>query len=172
MKRRQAMALLALAPLGGCGFELRRWDLGSAFDTVAIRRARGVDLHRDLAAALRTAGLEVLGGAAGADVAVELSRQRQQRRSTAVVAGRATEAELTLEVAFAIHAADGRTLFAEQVLRSARRANLDADNILGASAEQALLRSEMRADLVARMLRALGAVAKGHADARTHADQR
>ena len=173
MKRRQAMALLALAPLGGCGFELRRWDLGSAFDTVAIRRARGVDLHRDLAAALRTAGIEVLaGGAAGADVAVELSRQRQQRRSTAVVAGRATEAELILEVAFAIHAADGRALFAEQVLRSARRANLDADNILGASAEQALLRSEMRADLVARMLRALGAVAKGHADARTHADQR
>ena len=160
--------MLALAPFGGCGFELRRWDLGSAFGTVAIHRARGVDLHRDLAAALRTAGLAVQdGGRSGsADVALKLSRQRQERRSTAIVAGRATEAELTLEVAFAIDAADGRTLLAEQVLRSERRANLDADNILGASAEQALLRSEMRADLVARMLRALGTVAKAHADQR------
>ena len=167
MKRREALALLALAPLGGCGFELRRWDLGTAFDTVAIHRARGVDLHRELAAALRTAGLQVLGGRSGAaDVALRLSRQRQDRRSTAIVAGRATEAELILEVAFAIEAADGRALLAEQVLRSERRANLDADNILGASAEQALLRSEMRADLVARMLRALGTVAKAHADQR------
>ena len=168
MRRREALALLALAPLGGCGFELRRWDLGSAFDAVAIERARGVDLHRELAAALRAAGLQVVDGrrTGAADVTLKLARQRQERRSTAIVGGRATEAELVLEVAFAIEAADGRALFAEQMLRSERRANLDADNILGASSEQALLRSEMRADLVARMLRALGTVAKAHADQR------
>lgn len=166
MRRRETVALLAPALLPGCGFQLRRWELGTAFDTVAIERARGVDLHRDLAAALRTAGVEVLGSATGADVALKLSRQRQTRRSAAIVAGRATEAELALEVAFAIRGADGGTLFAEQLLRSERRANLDADNILGASAEQALLRSEMRADLVARMLRVLGAVARTHAGRR------
>ena len=166
---RQAMALLPLAALaivGGCGFELRRWDLKTAFATVAIDRASGVDLHRDLAAALRTAGLQVLQGNAAAEVVLKLSHQRQEQRSTGIVAGRATEAELSLEVGFAIHAADGRTLFPEQMLRSERRASLDADGLLGASAEQALLRDEMRTDLVARMLRTFGVVAKAHADRR------
>ena len=166
MTRREAAGLLALAALPGCGFQLRRWELGAAFDTAYIDRARGVDLDRDLAQALTAAGLVMAESDATADVVLKLSRQRQEQRSVGIVRGRAAEAELSLEVAFAIASGDGRQLLPERVLRAERRASVDGDNILGSSAEQALLRQEMRADLIARMLRALGALAKADADQR------
>ena len=163
--RRRAALLLALAPLAGCGFQLRRWELGAAFKTVHVASGRGVDLHRELAPALAQAGLRALPSAAGADLVIKLSRQRQDRRSGAIVGGRAAEAELGLEIAFAVSNADGKVLVPERVLNAERRASVDRDNLVGSSAEQALLRQEMRDDLVAQMLRALGVLAEAKADA-------
>lgn len=163
--RRRAALLLAFAPLAGCGFQLRRWELGAAFKTVHVASARGVDLHRELAPALGQAGLRALPSAAGADLVIKLSRQRQDRRSGAIVGGRAAEAELGLEIAFAVSNADGKLLVAERLLSAERWASVDRDNLVGSSAEQALLRQEMRDDLVAQMLRALGVLAEAKADA-------
>lgn len=159
------MLALALAPLAGCGFQLRRWDLGTAFETVRVASGRGVDLHRELGPALAQAGLRALPSAAGADLVIKLSRQRQNQRSGAIVGGRAAEVELRMEIAFSVAGADGKVLVPERVLSAERLASLDRDNLVGSSAEQELLRREMRDDLVARMLRALGSLAEAEADA-------
>ena len=157
MIARAAALCLVAALAAGCGFQLRTWDLATSFETAAIDADRDTDLDRDLAEALRSAGVRVV--AADADVVLQLADQRNERRSGAVTsAGRAAEYELTLQVAFGIARSDGEELVATRLLRSERIARLDRDNIVGSSEEQALLAAEMRNDLVGQMLRTLGAV--------------
>ena len=157
MTRRGALALpLAVA---GCGFRLRTWDLATAFASARIIADASVDLDRDLGLALAEAGVSLVESAA--DVVVTLSAQRSDRRHVSVTAtGRAAEVELTLEVAFVAHGGDGRALAAQRVLRSERLARVDADNLLGSSAEQDMLMGEMRADLVGRLMRALDVLSR------------
>ncbi len=156
-RRSLCLSLAVLA--AGCGFRLRTWELAAAFDTVRIEADSSVDLHRDLARALRSAGVRVV--EADGEVVVDLSGQRDQRRSAAVTgSARAAEIELALDVAFAVAASDGRELIPSRVLRSERVVRLDRDNIVGSSEEQALLAAEMRDDLVGRMVRTLGALAQ------------
>ena len=54
---------------------------------------------------------------------------------------------------------DGRELAAAEVLRSERSVRLQ-DNLLGGSAEQALVLDELRSDIVGRMLRIVAALAQ------------
>ena len=162
MTRRAAAALLALLA-GGCGFQLRRWDVGSAFQSVRINVARGVDLDRDLNQALESAGVVI---SEDADVTVSLASQQAERRSAATTrTGRTAEYELSLQVQFAVAGADGEEIAAARVLRSERVVRLDQDHIVGSSEEQALVEREMRADLVQRMMRALGTLSRARSAA-------
>ena len=142
--------------IAGCGFHLRTWDLGTALQAVHIDADATVDLDRELAQAIRSANVR-LTDAADADVVVKLTQQRQNRRSAAVTAGRAAEYEMSLSIRFALESASGEVLTAASELTSERVARLDRDNIVGSSEEQALLVREMRADLVDRIVRVLGA---------------
>ena len=157
MTRRGAISLLALAA-AGCGFRLRRWDIAGTLGTVRIDADRSVDLDRDLRQALTAAGVRVVEGAA--DIVVALDRQRASQRSVAVTgAARTSEYELALQVDFALADGEGEELAPARLLQSERVVRLDRDNIVGSSEEQALLRAEMRQDLIGRMLRALSALA-------------
>ena len=142
--------------IAGCGFHLRTWDLGTALKAVHIDADATVDLDRELAQAIRSANVR-LTDAADADVVVKLTRQRQTRRSASVTAGRAAEYEMSLSIRFALESPSGEVLTAASELTSERVARLDRDNIVGSSEEQALLVREMRADLVDRIVRVLGA---------------
>lgn len=148
-----AVALLVV----GCGFHLRTWDLGTAVQAIHIDADPTVDLDRELAQAIRSANVRLTADAADADVVVKLTRQRQNRRSATVTAGRAAEYEMSLSIWFALESAGGEVLTAASELTSERVARLDRDNIVGSSEEQALLVREMRADLVDRIVRVLGA---------------
>lgn len=154
---RVGLPCIVVLLVGGCGFHLRTWDLGTALQAVHIDADASVDLDRELAQAIRSANVRLAADAADADVVVKLTRQRQNRRSAAVTAGRAAEYEMSLSVRFAIESASGEMLTTESELTSERVARLDRDNIVGSSEEQALLVREMRADLVDRMVRVLGA---------------
>jgi len=145
--------------LAGCGFQLRTWDLSVAFETARIDAERGVDLDRDLAQALTSAGVRLVDR--DADVVVGLSGQRDEWRSISVTSGaRTAEYELALEIAFTITGPDGEVLAEQRVLRSERVARLDRDNLVGSSEERALLAAEVRGDLVGRMVRTLEALSK------------
>ena len=144
---------LGILATAGCGFQLRTWELSTTFETVRLEAARGVDLHRDLGQALRSAGLRVVSG--DADVVVELSDQRNDRRSASVTSdARTAEYELSLQVTIAVQDNEGNVL-TESVLRSERVARLDRNSLVGSSEERTLLAEEMRSDLVGRMLRTL-----------------
>ena len=147
------VALLVTA----CGFHLRTWDLGTALEAVHIDTDASVDLDRELAQAIRSANVRLTAETEDADVVVKLSEQRQNRRSAAVTAGRAAEYEMSLSIRFTLESASGEVLTAPSELTSERVARLDRDNIVGSSEEQALLVREMRADLVERIVRVLGA---------------
>lgn len=157
MSTRAALSVVA-ALAAGCGFALRTWDVAVAFETVAIQADRSADLDRELAQALRSAGVRVVD--TDADAVLVLADQRSDRRSAAVTStGRAAEYELAIEVTFSVVGRDEELAAARQ-LRSERVARLDRDNIVGSSEEQALLATEMRNDLVGQMLRTLAAVGK------------
>ena len=155
-------AFLGILATAACGFQLRTWDLATAFETARIDAARGVDLHGDLGHALRSAGVRVVDG--DADVVVVLSEQRNDRRSASVTSdARTAEYELSLQVRFAVKDADG-TVLTEGVLHSERVARLERNRLVGSSEERALLSEEIRSDLVGRMLRTLAVLSKQAAD--------
>lgn len=155
---------LSLLAIAGCGFQLRTWELASAFGTARIEAETGVDLDVDLARALQTAGVRLVD--ADADLVVRLSEQRDDWRSVSVTRGaRTAEYELALQVRFEVADGEGDELAPAQVLRTERVARLDRDNLVGSSAERRLLAAEARDDLVGRMVRALGALSKRSEDA-------
>ena len=159
MTRRGAVALLAFVA-AGCGFRLRRWNIGAAFQSARIDADRSVDLDGDLAQALESVGVPVASGEA--EVVLTLTQQRDERRR--VVAnrvGRAAEYELALQVEFAVSGSNGEQLAPARLLRSERVVLLDRDNIVGSSEEQALVQREIRNDLVDRMMRTLGTLSRG-----------
>lgn len=161
---RVAVVSALLATLLGCGFQLRNWDLSSAFGSASVVAGDGVTLDDALVRALAYSGLEVV--PEGSDVVLRLSQEREERRSAAVTAaGRAAEVELALEVTFSVQDAAGKELAPERSVRVARVQRIDVDNIVGSSEEEALLREEMRQELASRIVRSLALVAKAPLEA-------
>lgn len=154
-----AATWLAMLVSAGCGFQLRTWELASAFETVRIEADRGVDLDLDLGRALESAGVRLVDSEA--DVVVRLSDQRDDWRSVSVTQGaRTAEYELALQVGFRVMDQDGNELAPRRVLRSERVARLDRDNLVGSSDERRLLAAEARTDLVGRMVRILDTLSR------------
>ena len=160
---RAALGVLALLLwsvwLGGCGFQLRAWGIADAFQTARLQSDASVDLDRELRRALRAAGVNVVDG--DADVVLEISEQRAERHVVAVSQDtRAAEYALGLEVRVACKSGDGTPLWPVRPFRMERVVALQRDNLLASESEQALVEIEMRADLIAAILRALGAAAR------------
>ena len=149
--------VLAAALAAGCGFQLRTWELADTLERVRIEADESVDLRRELAQALRSAGVQVVAGEA--DLVLRLAEQERERRRVATSGtALASEFELSLQVEFSVTTGDGRELAPPRVLRGERSVRLQ-DNLLGGSAEQDLVIDELRSDIVGRMLRAVAASA-------------
>lgn len=113
-------------------------------------------MGRDLERSLEIAGVRVV-DAGQADIIVELSRQTESRRSVSVAGdARAAEYEMELRVIVAVADGDGNELVAQRTLTTERVFQLDRDNVVGSSDEQALLVREMRDDVVQRIMQTLG----------------
>lgn len=158
---RSLAGALAFGLLIGCGFHLRTWNLADAFERVRIEADDSVDFQRELVEALESTGVQVVD--AHADLVLQLARQQRERRNVAATrTARASEFELSLQVQFTVMASDGDELAATQVLRSERSVPLQS-NLLGSSAEQALVVEELRSDIVGQMLRTIAALARATA---------
>lgn len=152
--------------LGACGFHLRSWELGNAYESVGLvtqggfRAARGgQEMESQLRAALVQTGVPVL--ASGAELVLDLIASDEELR-TASVSGsaRTAEYELIQRVRFAVRTADGNYLAQPATARATRRYFLDRGNLVGSNEEQALLRRELRAELVQRIMRVLNTVSR------------
>lgn len=152
---------LAVGLLIGCGFHLRTWNLADTFERVRIEADDSVDFRGELAEALESTGVQVVD--AHADLVLQLAQQRRERRNVAATrTARASEFELSLQVQFTVVASDGGELASTRLLRSERSVPLQS-NLLGSSAEQALVVEELRGDIVGQVLRTIAALARANA---------
>lgn len=145
--------------LGGCGFHLRSYDVGTDLSSAYVVANARNPLEQPLRDALRQAGVTEADSAGDAEVVLELLDARRQRRNVSF-SGQAevAEYELDLGVRYRITDAEGTELVPEQWLERQRVYRVDADNIVGTSEEQALIEREMERDLVQSILRTLNTV--------------
>ncbi len=159
------VSLVMVVVLAGCGFHLRGNELSANFDRVHVSAVSAVTIERQLARSLGFAGVEVVGDRTAADVVIDLTAQRENRRSISVTErARTAEYELSLEIRYRIVAqepadADAKpvqtVLVEDRSIRVARTYRLDRNNLVAGSEEQSLLRGEMEQDLVQQILRSL-----------------
>lgn len=157
-----AAACLAMAVLvAGCGFQLRSWDLGSAFDSAHIVADASVTIDAELRRALGQAGLALVDEGSAAGAVIRLSDQRELRRGISTTRGaRTAEYELTLSLAFAAQAGDGDELVRERRISAGRTFRLDQNNPAATREEQTLITLELVNELVQQIMLSLSAVAR------------
>ena len=155
------VALLVFAVLAaGCGFQLRSWDLTSAFESAHVAADASVTIEGELRRALDQAGLALVDAQSEAGAAIRLSDQRELRRGVSTTRGaRTAEYEVRLSLAFSVQDAEGNALIAERVLRAERTFRLDQNNPAATREEQSLITLELRNELVQQIVRSLGALA-------------
>ena len=154
-----AGALLCLLGASGCGFQLRSWELGDAYESVGLDVRGGQEYEPALRRALGQTGVPVTDDAPA--LVLELLDAAEELR-TASVSGsaRTAEYELIARVRYAVRDAQGSYLARPATLAASRRYFLDRGNLVGSNEEQALLRRELRADLVQQIMRVLNTVSR------------
>ncbi len=156
--RKVVLAVLTLALVAGCGYQLRSWDLEGNVETAKITSNPRNPLATPLGQALRSAGVELV-DSGSADVSIELLEHRSGRRSVSVTdQARAAEYEATLAVLYRVVDAKGEELAPPRWVRGSRVYTVDRNNLVGSSEEQALLEREMVTDLVQQLIRGVNAV--------------
>lgn len=162
MSLSRAIALVACLGIGGCGFHLRGAAEGPAgIGAVQIQAAPG--LREGLVSGLQEAGVPVVSAADTAEVSLQASAERMERRVVAVDprSGKAREYELVYTLQVRAWRPDGQVLLPEQEVRVIREYVFDPDAVLGMSREEAVMRREMQHDAVQQVLRRLAAAARG-----------
>lgn len=153
--------LLAFGVLAGCGFELRgQATLPPAMATTRIEapgdsRELVTHLGRLLAGnGVRLA--EEAPGEAAARLVVESERLDRQVQSVGATA-RVREFALHYAVAFRVEGPAGEVLLPRRELTIVRDFTFDQNQVLGTTAEEALLARELRREMAQRMLAVLSA---------------
>lgn len=155
-----ALAMTAGLLVAACGFQLRTWDL-AGLERVQVVGTDAQVLRRELTRALTQSGVVLTDERSDADVIVQLSGERESRRTASVSGGgRAAEYEMSLAVSFGAQDADGNELVPTRTLRADRTYRLDLDNLIGSREEETLIVRELRSDLVQRIIRSLGRAAE------------
>ena len=155
------LSLVGLLLLMGCGFQLRSWDLASAYRVARIESYVDNSIERALRGAFESAGLAVVEeGEAEADLVLAIEREDFEQRSGMYTGdGRVAGYQLRLRVAYQANNAIGKSLVSSRTLLEERSFPLNRANVLGSDAEKRLLMQEMRDDIVERIVRTLALVA-------------
>jgi len=150
-----SVCLLLLMGMSACGFHLRGGGLKTTIERVYVSAAPGSELVTPLKRRLRSLGVQVVGKPAGAPFRLHLIQDDFSQRTVSVT-GRAlaAEYELALAVHYQILNAQAEVV-ADNHLDVSRIFRIDQGNLVGTSEEQALLRTEMREDLVQQIIRSL-----------------
>lgn len=157
--RSLVMAGLVGLLVGGCGFQLRSWELGDAYESVGLESAGQFDITPVLRRALEQTGLPVV--PRDAELVLELIDTDEELRTASVNGtARTAEFELIQRVRYAVRKGDGSYLVNPTIVSSSRRYFLDRGNLVGSNEEQALLRRELRTNLVQQIMRVLNAVSR------------
>lgn len=153
------LALVGLAALTGCGFELRR-EPELSFQTLALT---GFPPDSPLAAGLKRqvkrTPVQLLDDPARAQVVLEALREHRDRTVVASTSvGQVREWQLRLQFDYMIRTANGELLVPKVELRLARDMNFTETAALAKEQEAAHLYGAMHSDAVAQVMRRLAAV--------------
>lgn len=153
------LALISLAALAGCGFELRR-EPELSFKTLALT---GFEPDSPLAAGLRRqikrTPVQLVDDPNRAQVVLEVSREQRDRNVVASTSvGQVREWQLRLQFDYLIRTADGELLVPRVELRLARDMNYTETAALAKEQEAANLYGAMHSDAIAQVMRRLAAV--------------
>lgn len=148
---------LALLPLAGCDFKLRRppqLALGSVhLADFEPRSQMAGELRRQL---LTSPGLRLVESPAEAQVVLRaLEDTRDQSVAGSTAAGQVREVTLHSRLRFRVNAADGRELLGDTALELSRPMSYDESDALAKEQEAAMLFRAMERDIAAQVLRRL-----------------
>jgi len=154
---RRALALLLLATLAGCGFQLR----GSAtlpFDTVYVPGASGgiaLDLKRNIQAGTNA---KVVDDPKNAQAVLEFSREERQKVILSLTGtGAVSEYQLRYLVSFRVHDAKGKDYVPTNTIELTRDVTFNDAQVLAKETEEQLLYRDMQSDMVQQIMRRLAA---------------
>ncbi len=153
------LALLSLAALAGCGFELRR-EPELPFKTLALT---GFEPNSPLAAGLKRqikrTPVQLVDDPARAQVVLESLHEFRDRTVVASTSvGQVREWQLRLQFDYTVHTASGELLVPRVELRLARDMNYTETAALAKEQEAANLYGAMHSDAIAQVMRRLAAV--------------
>jgi len=152
---RRALALVLLAALAGCGFQLR----GSAtlpFDTVYVPGASGgiaLDLKRNIQAGTNA---KVVDDPKNAQAVLEFSREERQKVILSLTGtGAVSEYQLRYLVSFRVHDAKGKDYVPTNTIELTRDVTFNDAQVLAKETEEQLLYRDMQSDMVQQIMRRL-----------------
>jgi len=154
---RRALALVLLAALAGCGFQLR----GSAtlpFDTVYVPGASGgiaLDLKRNIQAGTNA---KVVDDPKNAQAVLEFTREERQKVILSLTGtGAVSEYQLRYLVSFRVHDAKGKDYVPTSTIQLTRDVTFNDAQVLAKETEEQLLYRDMQSDMVQQIMRRLAA---------------
>lgn len=159
MSMNRRLALISLAALTGCGFELRH-EPELSFKTLALT---GFAPESPLAAGLRRqikrTPVQIVDDINRAQVVIEATHEVRDRTVVASTSvGQVREWQLRLQFDYLIRTADGELLVPKVELRLARDMNFTETAALAKEQEAANLYGAMHSDAIAQVMRRLAAV--------------
>ena len=146
--------LCLLVSLGSCGFHLR--GVTELPPKLSRTHISGISPYSDFAVnlrqQLRANGVEIV-EANQSTATLRITRNRIDRQVLAVGSdGKVREYELFAAVSFEVRGADAAVLLENQTITLSREFIFDPDNVLGKREEEALLRENLRKDIVRLMI--------------------
>ncbi|MCV6615845.1 MAG: LPS assembly lipoprotein LptE [Cellvibrionaceae bacterium] len=164
-KLSKLLLITLLALLSACGWQLRGQEtLGLNIGKLYVSSS-DTELLNDLKAALKRSGVELSPGMSEADYHLLLAPNRFERRTAAVGSQiLAAEYELTMQLRYQIAQNADKPYLDKAKAHTIRSYAYDPNNTLGKAQEERILRREMRADLIAQIMRRLALIKPSQAN--------
>lgn len=159
---RALVALLAVAVLAGCGFQLRgsNGQYNLPFQSIWLSFGENSPLGTELKRNLRAGGtLRIENDASKAEALFDvISEARGKSILSLNSLGRVREYSLSYTLVFQVRDANNRQLLAPTEITLRRNIAFDESQVLAKESEEALLYRDMQSDLVQQILRRLAAI--------------
>lgn len=151
-------ALLLLAALSACGFQLRgQYTL--PFASVYVSTPGGSVVATELKRELANIPAKLMTTAKEADAQLNIIEERRDRQILSLSgAGRVREYELKLRVSYQLVDAKGSVFIPTSEIQLSRILSYDDSRIIAKQQEEALLYQDMERDAVAQILRRMTAI--------------
>jgi LPS-assembly lipoprotein len=160
-RRRLLLALVPLAALTACGFQLRQAP-NFAFSTILIGSGESSPVGNELKRSIASGGtVTVLSGAQinAAQVILDVLDERREKVVVGLTSsGQVREFQLRSRFTFKLRTQDGRELIPSTEILQQRDISFNESAVLAKEAEEALLYRDMQTDIVQQLMRRLAAV--------------